>query len=636
MTLPTNSSIATLGEVFRTDAPTSATTYWRMLHGGTSIFNINHTNGSNNMNLVSLTSGSMLFHTNNTPFMELNNGGDLNLFTTTTTNASSPDAYQIGGNNVLWHNGTVSNIYVGVGAGANNTKPDNTFIGYNSGNNNTNGTRNVFGGSHAGFTNTDGSNNILLGYAAGYNNDLDTSNLFIGTASGFSNVFGINNVFIGNRAGFTSNGTSTQPSSFHTFIGAQAGFSQTIVPSGSTFASYTGNTFIGGQAGFSNLIGGENAFLGFQAGYFNNGSCNTFMGHKAGLNNSTGGSSGNFGDNNSFFGCSSGIDNTTGKENTFIGSQAGHNNLTGNFNTFIGSGAASTSTSTIYSSVLGWGGDVGGNNATAIGAHTSAPVANTLLLGATGTYAVKVGIGLSGATESNAPQNYLEINADPSSFTYTGAGGSGLSFRQLNQTSSPIPSNSSNTVLSVDANGKVILVNDQTGTGTFNGAQNGVSTNGSNVVELGDAIYTAAGSQKHLLSHREIPMTYYTMTTTDEWNIYFSGQGHMPTTPVDIGVGYTALTSGSPTQLQAKVDVLNISNSEPTFPFVNKYAGRFITTGSFGHSFSDVEMVGVYGQSDVTGSAYQFNNVGGDFEAEQAKTNNVLQLPEERDFYHKT
>ena len=49
------------------------------------------------------------FHTNGALKMTLTTGGDLNL-------TLPARRYQINGQNVLWHNGTTSNIFVGVGA----------------------------------------------------------------------------------------------------------------------------------------------------------------------------------------------------------------------------------------------------------------------------------------------------------------------------------------------------------------------------------------------------------------------------------------------------------------------------------------------------------------------------------------
>jgi hypothetical protein len=72
---------------------------------------------------------SIDFYTNNiagtppTPIkhMELTMDGDLNILNWSTT-LTKQNSYQIGGDKVLWHNGTTSNIFVGVNAGNTNLK----------------------------------------------------------------------------------------------------------------------------------------------------------------------------------------------------------------------------------------------------------------------------------------------------------------------------------------------------------------------------------------------------------------------------------------------------------------------------------------------------------------------------------
>jgi hypothetical protein len=75
--------------------------------------------------------------------------------------------------------------------------------------------------------------------------------------------------------------------------------------------------------------------------------------------------------------------NNTGEGNTGFGTYAGKtqdfSNITGNFNTFLGTNT-DMSTGTL-------------TNATAIGAYATVSQSNALVLGGTGTYAVKVGIG---------------------------------------------------------------------------------------------------------------------------------------------------------------------------------------------------------------------------------------------------
>ncbi|MXN92702.1 hypothetical protein GR160_15845 [Flavobacterium sp. Sd200] len=117
-------------------------------------------------------------------------------------------------------------------------------------------------------------------------------------------------------------GTAGQQS---VFFGYQTG-KASIVPSG-------GNTFIGHQAGASNTIGDGNSFVGTSAGFSNTtGYSNTFNGLGAGIINTTGHS-------NTFTGNGSGQSNITGQQNVFIGVAAGANNQSGNDNVFIGNNA---------------------------------------------------------------------------------------------------------------------------------------------------------------------------------------------------------------------------------------------------------------------------------------------------------
>ena len=89
--------------------------------------------------------------------------------------------YRIGGNYVLWHDGIIQNIYVGVGAGnATSTAINNTFWGNNVGHVNGTGFDNTFGGAMAGATNNTGDSNTFIGYFAGKANTIATSNSFLG------------------------------------------------------------------------------------------------------------------------------------------------------------------------------------------------------------------------------------------------------------------------------------------------------------------------------------------------------------------------------------------------------------------------------------------------------------------------
>ncbi|MHC4083941.1 MAG: tail fiber domain-containing protein [Planctomycetota bacterium] len=171
---------------------------------------------------------------------------------------STSSVYKIQGDTVLSAPGT-TNIFVGVGAGPNNTI----------------GNENTFLGNLAGFSNTSGDENIFLGFAAGYYNINGDENTFVGNYAGRSNTLGLSNTFLGRSAGY-SNTTGWN----NTFLGKNAGLNNTT--------GYC-NTFLGFNAGHSNTTSQNNTFLGYQAGYENTtGNWNTFVGRNAGYSNTTG------------------------------------------------------------------------------------------------------------------------------------------------------------------------------------------------------------------------------------------------------------------------------------------------------------------------------------------------------------
>jgi hypothetical protein len=128
--------------------------------------------------------------------------------------------YRIGGNTVLSAEGT-SNIFVGTGAGENNTGSQVTFVGKEAGSRNQ-GNGNTFCGTVAGYSNTTGSRNTFLGNTAGRHNTEGGYNTFAGLGAGQSNTTGANNTFVGAEAGLT-NETGTG----NVFIGKSAGLNET-------------------------------------------------------------------------------------------------------------------------------------------------------------------------------------------------------------------------------------------------------------------------------------------------------------------------------------------------------------------------------------------------------------------------
>ncbi len=166
------------------------------------------------------------------------------------------------------------------------------------------------------------SGNTFLGDNAGNSNTTGSSNSFYGSLTGESNMTGGSNSFYGESAG-RDNTTGNSNSCFGRFCGEH------------------------------NVSGGSNSFYGNSAGRFNTtGNSNSYFGQNAGRNNITGFS-------NSFFGFSAGNQNT-GRQNTFFGWHAGSEIINGSRNIIIGHGAGPSSANSSVSNRLFI--DVNGNN----------------------------------------------------------------------------------------------------------------------------------------------------------------------------------------------------------------------------------------------------------------------------------
>jgi hypothetical protein len=112
------------------------------------------------------------------------------------------------------------------------------------------------------------------------------------------------------------------------------------------------------------------------------------------------------GDLNAATGTGALASDTTGCCNTATGSYALENNTGGGYNTAVGWYALSTTQDGEGLTCVGYDCSAGADglkNATAIGAHAVVGASNSLVLGGTGRYAVKVGIG------TEAPSNVLTI-----------------------------------------------------------------------------------------------------------------------------------------------------------------------------------------------------------------------------------
>ncbi|HLF63362.1 MAG TPA: tail fiber domain-containing protein [Saprospiraceae bacterium] len=115
--------------------------------------------------------------------------------------------------------------------------------------------------------------------------------------------------------------------SVNLFIGVNAG--RVNVHSTTVYGLY--NTFIGRDAGYSNSSGNNNTSIGWQSLYFNyTGAQNTAHGVRALYSN------------------------TSGYVNTAIGNNALYANTTGHYNTAVGGGALSANTSVSYNTAIGY------------------------------------------------------------------------------------------------------------------------------------------------------------------------------------------------------------------------------------------------------------------------------------------
>ncbi len=134
-----------------------------------------------------------------------------------------------------------ANTFLGKDAGANTYLANNTFLGYHSGKNTSNGSFNTFVGAQSGLANSSGTFNVFIGAETGFSNTSGTGNVFLGNTTGYDNTTGGNNLFIGNSAGrFNSTGQN--------------------------------NVYLGALSGLMNISGSNNVFLGHTAGQDETGS----------------------------------------------------------------------------------------------------------------------------------------------------------------------------------------------------------------------------------------------------------------------------------------------------------------------------------------------------------------------------
>lgn len=372
-------------------------------------------------------------------------------------------------------------------------------------------------------------------------------NTVVGQKAAAQNVnIGTSNTIMGSEAAYTSNGQSG------TFIGYKAGYNTGVA---------NNNTYVGAEAGANGLPGvGENVLIGWRAGYNIGGLHNVCIGNNSGANNS--------GYQNTFVGLGSGI-NCTGQNNVAIGGNAGPGVPSIGFSSSIGAGS-------------------------------SAMASNTMILG---DNTINAGIGLSGVLPG--PQNKLELNTTTGS-PYFGSvnGSSGLRFRNMTNTNTPM-NPLFDGVLSVDANGDVILVKDKTGSGP------------------GTSIGNYCGNTP-------APLAFHYQVPTNNFNYYFTGDianrdkvniGHSCNTVNPGKLNVTTASASDPnntgnsyTIYATNTNGIYGATNTGVYGSADNFAipgtGMGIERGVWGYASGESDARGVYGQGGRATNSY-----GGYFEA---------------------
>jgi len=254
----------------------------------------------------------------------------------------------------------------------NSTGNSNTAVGHVALYFNTGGNANTAIGDNALLHNTTGESNTAVGYFAGQNVTTGLGDTAIGESALNAVTTGTDNTAVGHRAIFTGTGKR------NTSVGKD---------SQCCGALYFDDTGIGHDAMAG--LDWENYLLDVFVNTNFTGSGNTALGRSSLVGLTTG-------NNNTVAGMLAGGSFSSGSNNVAVGFQAGvtatdaNRNTSGSNNTWIG-----------YNSGPGTGTQL--TNSAAIGSYALVSVSNALVLGGTGQFAVKVGIG------TTTPANVLTI-----------------------------------------------------------------------------------------------------------------------------------------------------------------------------------------------------------------------------------
>ena len=319
---------------------------------------------------------------------------------------------------------------LGSGAGAVNTGVDNTFIGFEAGNDNTTGTDNVAVGFRTLDVNTTGAGNVAVGSEALGALTTGSNNVALGNGALDAATTGGRNIAIGQDA--MGLGVATAASGDNIAIGYRAGYDLTSATdnvligelAGENITTGLNNVCIGLRAGDSVTTAGNSVMIGRDAGAaVTTAAENTFVGDQCGTNIT--------GDGNTALGYLAlyGGASPSTSQSTSIGYFSGYRITSGIRNTFVGASAGSNATN----------GTTTGTNNTIIGYDanaSSATVSNEITLGNSSITRFRVpGAGidntsaaLSGTTPSvdvGARDTYTLTTSGNTTFTFTGVPSSG-------------------------------------------------------------------------------------------------------------------------------------------------------------------------------------------------------------------
>ncbi len=359
---------------------------------------------------------------------------------------------------------------LGSGAGGSSTGVNNTFIGYEAGNDNTTGTDNTAVGFQALDANTVGDNNTAIGRAALGSNTTGYYNTAVGAVALFANTTGIQNTAVG-RASLNANtiGVRNTGVGYTTLQANTTGTDNTAIGNETLDNNTTGsfNIAIGSRALGDNVNGSANVAIGYAAllvvdgvddtvavGYraltsLTSGAQNTAVGSLALRDATTGARNmavgyaallvNTIGSDCAAIGVNALVSNTTGIQNTAIGSGTGSSITTGSNLTCIGYDAEPTSATATNQVTIGndsvtlnrFAGEVKAARATAIPSGGSQAVgftftttANFGLFAGSGAPTLSAAQGSAYLRSDGAAATTVYVNTDGAT-TWAAAGASG-------------------------------------------------------------------------------------------------------------------------------------------------------------------------------------------------------------------